>query len=135
MPQTLTRRATMIVSRITQIPTWRRVLIVLVRAPLLSAPAAFAGALGELVFFGDSLSDPGTSFIAFGTVSRAPFEPIPDAPYAIGGHHFSNGATWAEQLAWELHRPTTGAPAPQLPAVFPDYAGGRAPRRARGPAV
>jgi len=123
----------MIVSRTTQIRPWRRVLILLALASIVFAPAAFAGDIAKLVFFGDSLSDPGNYFIAFGTVSRAPFEPIPVAPYAIGGHHFSNGATWAEQLAWELRWPTSGEPALQMPGVFTNYAVGRARARAGAP--
>ena len=123
----------MIVSRTTQIRPWRRVLILLALASIVFAPAAFAGDIAKLVFFGDSLSDPGNYFIAFGTVSRAPFEPIPVAPYAIGGHHFSNGATWAEQLAWELRWPTSGGPALQMPGVFTNYAVGRARARAGAP--
>jgi len=124
----------MIVSRTMQIQLLPRVLMLLLLASLVFAPAAFAGDVGGLVFFGDSLSDPGNYFIAFGTVSRAPFEPIPDAPYAIGGHHFTNGATWAEQLAWQLRRPTSGEPALQLPGVFTNYAVGRARARAGAPA-
>ena len=123
----------MIVLRTTQIRPWRRVLILLALVSIVLAPAAFAGDVAEIVFFGDSLSDPGNYFIAFGTVSLAPFEPIPDAPYAIGGHHFSNGATWAEQLAWELRRPASGEPALQMPGVFTNYAVGRARARAGAP--
>jgi len=57
-----------------------------------------------LVVFGDSLSDPGNGFalvrgnatpLDFGMTSLL----IPGAPYAIGGHHLSNGDTWIEQLA------------------------------------
>jgi phospholipase/lecithinase/hemolysin len=47
----------MIVSRTTQMRPWRRVLILLALAPLAFAPAAFAGDVAGLVFFGDSLSD------------------------------------------------------------------------------
>ena len=124
----------MIVSRTTQIRPWPRVLILLALVSLVFAPTAFAGDVGGLVFFGDSLSDPGNYFIAFGTVSRAPFEPIPDAPYAIGGHHFSNGATWAEQLTQELRRPASGEPALKLPGINTNYAVGRARARAGAPA-
>jgi hypothetical protein len=78
----------MIASQTTQFRPWRPILLLILLASLVLAPAAFAADVARLVFFGDSLSDPGNYFIAFGTVSRAPFEPIPDAPYAIGGHHF-----------------------------------------------
>jgi phospholipase/lecithinase/hemolysin len=58
----------------------------------------------SLVVFGTSLSDPGNFF----TLTKAHSTPpdygvdqflIPSAPYAKGGHHFSNGPTWIEQLA------------------------------------
>jgi phospholipase/lecithinase/hemolysin len=123
----------MIASQTTQFRPWRPILLLILLASLVLAPAAFAADVARLVFFGDSLSDPGNYFIAFGTVSRAPFEPIPDAPYAIGGHHFSNGLTWAEQLARELHRPTSGEPALEAPGVFTNYAVGRARARAGAP--
>src|SRR5262245_943212 len=112
---------------------WRPVLVLILLASLVLAPAAFAADVARLVYFGDSLSDPGNYFIAFGTVSRAPFEPIPDAPYAIGGHHFSNGATWAEQLARELRRPASGEPALEMPGIFTNYTVGRARARAGAP--
>ncbi|HEX8783565.1 MAG TPA: hypothetical protein VF764_09350, partial [Steroidobacteraceae bacterium] len=50
------------------------------------------------VFFGDSLTDPGNHYIAFGQVTGPPYQPVPIYPYAIGGHHFSNGPTWAADL-------------------------------------
>lgn len=112
---------------------WCGLLVVfaLVLSPL--APAAFAEDFGRLVIFGDSLSDAGNHFIAFGTTSRQPFDPIPEASYAIGGHHFSNGATWAEQLATALHLPTSGKPALRVPGVFTNYAVGRARARVDAP--
>jgi len=58
----------------------------------------------RIVFFGDSLSDPGNAFVILGKVSVRPFEVIPDYPYARGGKHFSNGPTWAEQFAKSLTR-------------------------------
>ena len=123
----------MIASQTTQFRPWRPILLLILLASLVRVPAAFAGDVARLVFFGDSLSDPGNYFIAFGTASRAPFEPIPDAPYAIGGHHFSNGATWAEQLTRELRQPMSGEPALEAPGVFTNYAVGRARARAGAP--
>lgn len=82
-----------------------------------------------LVIFGDSLSDPGNHFVQFGMASHQPFEVVPDWPYAIGGHHFSNGATWAEQLTRALSTPNSGAPALRAPGVFTNYAVGRARAR------
>jgi phospholipase/lecithinase/hemolysin len=88
-----------------------------------------ADAVTRLVVFRDSLSDPGNHFIAFGTSARQPYEPAPEASYAVGGHHFSNGATWAERLAADL-----GGPALSVPGLFTNYAVGRARARAGAPA-
>lgn len=63
----------------------------------------------RIVVFGTSLSDPGNYF-ALDKVNNTPpyialVDPltlVPDAAYAIGGHHLSNGATWIEQLALPL---------------------------------
>jgi outer membrane lipase/esterase len=57
-----------------------------------------------IVVFGTSLSDPGNAFVLVGDAGKPPdfmLNPflIPGAPYAKGGHHFSNGATWVEQFA------------------------------------
>ncbi len=114
-----------IIKRVSRRP-WRRVLILLAVLFFSFAPSAFAGDFPRVVVFGDSLSDPGNHFIAFGTISLQPFAPIPDASYAIGGHHFSDGATWAEQLTQNLQLPTSGSPALRAPGVFTNYAVGRA---------
>jgi phospholipase/lecithinase/hemolysin len=58
----------------------------------------------RLVVFGTSLSDPGNAFALTGGKSTPPDWDvdqflIPSAPYTKGGHHFSNGPTWIEQLA------------------------------------
>jgi outer membrane lipase/esterase len=98
-----------------------------------SGASASGGSYERLVVFGDSLSDPGNHFVAFGTVSQAPFAPLPDFPYAIGGHHFSNGATWAEQLSRALGLPRSGKPALRRPGLFTNYAVGRARARAGAP--
>jgi phospholipase/lecithinase/hemolysin len=73
--------------------------LTLFAAQNLSAQSAYSG----VVVFGTSLSDPGNAFALSGeagTPSDFMVDPllIPAAPYAIGGHHFSNGATWVEQL-------------------------------------
>ena len=83
--------------------------------------------------FGDSLSDAGNHFAEIGEVSQAPFDPVPSFPYAIGGHHFSNGDTWVEQLTKRLGKPTSGHPASLSPGVFTNYAVGRARARANAP--
>lgn len=59
--------------------------------------------LSGIVVFGTSLSDSGNAFVLLGDQSTPPdfdLNPllIPSAPYARGGHHFSNGATWIEQF-------------------------------------
>lgn len=56
------------------------------------------------VVFGASISDPGNAFAITGEAIKAPYSELdaflePDAPYAKGRHHFSNGATWIEQYA------------------------------------
>src|SRR5436309_11003423 len=77
------------------------VLTVLLAAPAWAeAQSRFSG----IVVFGTSLSDPGNAFALVGDASTPPdfmLNPflIPSAPYARGGHHFSNGATWIEQFA------------------------------------
>jgi phospholipase/lecithinase/hemolysin len=98
-----------------------------------SAPA-YAGESHRFVVFGDSLSDPGNFFIEFGQVSKAPYEPVPSAPYDIHGHHFSNGPTWIEQLADELDTRESGRPALERPGVYTNYAMGRARARPNAPA-
>jgi len=67
------------------------------------AQSRFSG----IVVFGTSLSDPGNAFALTGDAAKPPdftLNPflIPSAPYAKGGHHFSNGATWVEQFGHYL---------------------------------
>ena len=52
----------------------------------------------SIVVFGDSLEDPGNAFVLTGEIATQPCAPIPASAYAVGGHHFSNGRTWVEQL-------------------------------------
>jgi len=87
----------------------------------------------DMVVFGDSLSDPGNAFVLTGEVSIRPFELIPDAPYAIGGLHFSNGKTWVEQLAGKLGARRSARPAFRLPGVFSNYAVASARAGGNGP--
>jgi phospholipase/lecithinase/hemolysin len=71
------------------------------------AVPAFVCAQGPatgIVVFGDSLSDPGNAFALVGGTNTPrdysqDFFLVPDKPYARGGHHFSDGATWIEQFA------------------------------------
>jgi phospholipase/lecithinase/hemolysin len=75
-------------------------------ALVLATPASVAAQsrFSGIVVFGTSLSDPGNAFALLGEQSTPPdfmLNPllVPSAPYAKGGHHFSNGATWIEQYA------------------------------------
>ena len=66
--------------------------------------AAAQTTFSRIVVFGDSLSDSGNAFVFVGEANTPPYAAldqllIPDRPYAKGGHHFSNGETWVEQLA------------------------------------
>jgi phospholipase/lecithinase/hemolysin len=69
-----------------------------------TVPTAAQAPLKRIVAFGTSLSDPGNAFALRGGTNTPPdymLDPllVPSAPYARGGHHFSNGATWIEQFA------------------------------------
>lgn len=95
----------MIRSEPTQVPFARWALVTCL-ALLLTAPAPVAAQsrFSGIVVFGTSLSDPGNSFTLMGDSGTPPdftLNPllVPTAPYAKGGHHFSNGATWVEQYA------------------------------------
>ncbi|MES9970892.1 MAG: SGNH/GDSL hydrolase family protein [Candidatus Thiodiazotropha sp.] len=77
--------------------------ILLIPCLVLAKDKPYAG----VVVFGDSLSDPGNAFFLSGINLKPPYETlneflIPDAPYARGGNHFSNGPTWVERLGREL---------------------------------
>lgn len=87
-----------------------------------------------LFIFGDSLSDPGNAFVLTGNIAKTPYEPVPAAPYDVGGHHFSNGETWAEVFAQRIGRSNGGKPALRSPGVFGNYAVGGARARATGDA-
>lgn len=74
---------------------------------LLAIPACMAQGFDRIVVFGTSLSDSGNYF-ALTHIDNVPptFQVdaylVPDAAYAIGGHHMSNGPTWIEQFARPL---------------------------------
>ena len=83
-------------------------------APALSAlqRAPYSG----VVAFGTSLSDSGNAFALAGGTSTPPdydLNPflVPSAPYARGGHHFTNGPTWVEQFARALRLAGSAQPA------------------------
>jgi len=101
-----------------------------VAATMLHVCAANAATTYSRLFvFGDSLSDSGNVFVLTQALARAPYDPIPDRPYAIGAHHFSNGATWVEQLAIDLQVATSAKPALEQRGIFGNYAFGGARAR------
>lgn len=91
------------------------VAVLVLFASILFAGIALAGPnhrpYQRVVVFGDSLSDPGNAFVLLRQVERPPFPLIPDAPYARGGLHFSNGKTWVEQMADEMGLSVSVGPA------------------------
>jgi outer membrane lipase/esterase len=95
----------------------RLVLALLACAPAFSvALAADKAPFDRLVVFGTSLSDPGNAFVLLGTTNTPPDYSVnmflvPDRPYARGGQHFSNGATWVEQLALQIGLAASANPA------------------------
>jgi phospholipase/lecithinase/hemolysin len=94
-----------------------------------SPPGAPKPRFDKIVVFGDSLSDPGNLFVLTGQYSVRPFAPIPSAPYLIGGFHFTNGPTWAEDTSRELHSPSGAGPALRVPHLYTNYAFGGARAR------
>lgn len=97
---------------------------------LASTAAGAGGPYSRVVVVGDSLSDSGNAFVLLGFAEVPPFPGlIPDAPYARGGLHFSNGETWVEQLAKQLHLGGDAGPALRAPGVFSNYAVGGARAR------
>jgi len=99
---------------------------------LLVAGWCEAATYSEAIVFGDSLSDSGNYFAQFGGMSMQPYETenVPSEPYTIGGHHFTNGATWVENLTRKLHMPKSGLPSEVSPGLFRNYAVGRSRARA-----
>jgi outer membrane lipase/esterase len=107
---------------------------VLALAVLAPASPALAGGLHRFVVFGDSLSDPGNAFVLLRDVEVPPFDSlIPDAPYARGAFHFSNGPTWVEQLSVLDHALPSAGPALFIPLLFSNYAVGGARARHEAP--
>jgi phospholipase/lecithinase/hemolysin len=86
------------------------------------------GDFEDVFIFGDSLSDGGNVWANTGETSEPPYALVPTLPYAIGGHHYSNGKTWAERLARALNDNNGGKPALKNPGKHGNYAfgGGRA---------
>jgi outer membrane lipase/esterase len=84
------------------------------------------GGFDQVFIFGDSLSDAGNVYALTGETSKAPYAILPTRPYAIGGHHFSNGKTWAERLAQELNDVSGGKASFDSPGKNGNYAFGGA---------
>jgi phospholipase/lecithinase/hemolysin len=96
---------------------------ILAIACLLPAVASAGRDYDRLVVFGDSLSDPGNAYILTGMALTPPYTTlIPEYPYAIGGHHLSNGETWIEQLARKMELSNSAGPAIRMPGHFSNYA-------------
>ncbi len=119
--------------------TRRYVFSILVGALVLLAPSWLAAqtSFGQIVVFGTSLSDPGNAYALTGQLSVPPYatlDPllIPSAPYAKGGHHFSNGATWVEQFSRPLGLAGSTRPAFQGDGQATNYAVGGARARHDG---
>ena len=108
--------------------------LLVVTGPLSAADRGSDHSRTQFVVFGDSLSDPGNYFAAYHEVSQRPFAPIPDAPYAMGGRHYSNGATWIEQLGHDMHAGGSTGPALRHPGNATNFAVGRARARERAAA-
>lgn len=95
-------------------------------------PAGAQPPYDGIVVFGTSLSDSGNAFALWGGSNTPPdylLDPllVPSAPYATGGHHFSNGATWVEQFARSLGLAGSVQPAFRASsAVAANYAVGAA---------
>jgi len=83
----------------------------------------------RVFIFGDSLSDSGNVYALTGETAKAPYAVIPAAPYAIGGHQFSNGKTWAENFAQALGDNNGGKAALDSPGRNGNYAFGGARAR------
>lgn len=99
----------------------------------ISASASAVENIERVFIFGDSLSDAGNIYALTGETSKAPYSPIPSAPYAIGGHHFSNSRTWAERLAQALRDSNGGKASLDGPGQNGNYAHGGARARYDSP--
>jgi phospholipase/lecithinase/hemolysin len=86
----------------------------------------------RIVVFGTSFSDPGNAYALRGGTSAPPYDTldpflVPSDPYSVGGgHHFSNGETWIEQLARSLGLAESTRPAFQPGTGATNYAVGGA---------
>jgi phospholipase/lecithinase/hemolysin len=93
--------------RTLSVSRWVLVGCLIVLLPLSEQMQAAKSRFSGIVTFGTSFSDSGNAFVLLGEAGTPPdysiglFD-IPTLPYARGGHHLSNGATWIEQFARPL---------------------------------
>lgn len=80
----------------------------------------------DVFIFGDSVSDSGNRYLMTGLTTTSPYVLVPTYPYAMGGHHYSNGETWAEHLAKNLQDTTGGKASLANPGKNGNYAYGGA---------
>ena len=80
----------------------------------------------DIFIFGDSVSDSGNIYLMTGQTTKAPYPLVPTYPYAMGGHHYSNGNTWAEHFAQGLKDSTGGHASRANPGKNGNYAHGGA---------
>ena len=115
-------------------PFYTVICIILLQLSLAKSVAADDAPFSRIVFFGDSLSDPGNIYILESNqVSQAPYEVIPTYPYAFrGGFRFTNGKTWTQSFAGELELGSSGKPALSKRGKFTNYAFGSARARSFG---
>jgi phospholipase/lecithinase/hemolysin len=109
--------------------TYAVILIVLITLGVSESAWAKKNDFQKIYFFGDSLSDPGNVYELTGETSKAPYDLIPSAPYAIKGHQFSNGKTWAQNFAKKMHAKKAGKPVLKAPGKNGNYAFGGARAR------
>ena len=99
---------------------------------------ATAQKIGKIAFFGDSLTDSGNNFLLTHQSTNIPFPLGPAAfSYDIGGHQYSNGQVWSQDLANSLGLPHSGLPRLQshdTGDLFSNYAMGEARSRSNAPA-
>jgi len=80
----------------------------------------------DVFIFGDSVSDAGNIYLMTGQTTKSPYPLVPTFPYTIGGHHYSNGETWAEQFTKGLGDATGGKASRANPGKNGNYAHGGA---------
>lgn len=80
----------------------------------------------DIFIFGDSVSDSGNIYLMTGQTTKSPYPLVPTYPYTIGGHHYSNGKTWAEQFTTGMGDATGGKASRANPGKNGNYAHGGA---------